>query len=247
MSRIPQIPEPVPFEFHGRTDYTTVYKAVDFPLDRFAIIKQNPVNRDRITEANKLIYALQKQINELRQTVIALAVEIDENVEKKVEINVEIGNEKKPVEATLLKDVYTFTLSGIEFGEATEVSVTAKVDEETWLVSSDVIECEEGGEVEIKATAQKEEGHIIIKKKEGESYKLTVKVGEGEPEDITETKTKTMTPASGDVIVFALDKPGYSLTIEPTSATADVEVTFTATIAEDETITEPATKTITVQ
>ena len=256
MSRIPQIPEPVPFEFHGRTDYTTVYKAVDFPLDHFAIFKQNPVNRDRMTEANKLLYSLQKQINDLRQTVIALAVEMDENVEKKVQIRVEMGNEVKEIEASLLKDTYTFTIPAVSFGEESEISITAKVDDEMFLVSSDEVSCAEGADVEIKATAQKEEGHIVIKKSEepAPSFTLTgklLKAGAQEETDITFTITDLTATATvdalgdGDKITLTLSS-GYAFDPEPEApAVGATDLSFTVKV--DETVTEETVKELTVQ
>ena len=262
MSRIPQIPEPVPFEFHRGKDktYTTVYQAVDFPLDHFAIFKQNPVNRDRITEANKMIYSLQKQINELRETVIGLALEMDNNVEKKVQIRIEMGNEVKEVEGSLLKDTYTFTVPAVAFGDANEVSITAKVggeEEESdvmYLVSSEELSCAEGADVEVKATAQKEEGTITIKKSEEpaptEDLTFTIKIGDAEATEMSTqdhlTFSATFDAQSADtVITLTASKAGYKLVgslPEITTESTSVEITVEA----DETATEVISETITV-
>lgn len=260
MSRIPQIPEPVPFQFHGRTDYTTVYKAVDFPLDRFAILKQNPVNRDRITEANKLIYALQKQVNELRATVTALAVEMDENVEKKVKVSLKIGNEAKDIEASLLKDEYTFTIPAVSFGEEDSITATAEIDATHYIVVEGELECAEGADLEVKGTSQEiKEGDeppaITIKKStEPTTFTLTGKLQRSGQEDVNIeftiedlTARATFEQSSleaNDVIALTLSK-GYKFPENmPAVTTASTELEITVT--KDESQTEDSTAEITV-
>lgn len=181
-SEIPQIPQPVPFTFHRGKDktYTTVYQAVDFPLDHFAIFKQNPVNRDRITEANKMLYSLQKQINQLREALIAVAMTVDTEVEKKVDVEVTLGEgaEPKSVKATLLDETYTVEIEGVTFGEATTIEgcfirlpkPAAEGEEDTTAAASEEeeeemyievtvdpenpITCEEGGKVTVSGKAK---------------------------------------------------------------------------------------------
>ena len=217
-------------------------------------MKQNPVNRDRIAEANKLIYSLQKQVNQLRDALTALAVEVDENVEKKVQIRVEIGNEVKEVEATLLKDEYTFTVSGVTFGEADSVSVVAKVDDETFISAEGEFECAEGGDVEIKGKAQKTEASITIKKsaepEPTDKLTVSIKIGDAEAVDMTTTDNLTFTHTfeaqeADTVIVLTPSKAGFKLSGETpavTTASTEISVTF----VEDETITEVTPINITV-
>lgn len=258
-SEIPQIPQPVPFQFHGRTDYTTVYKAIDFPLDHFAIFKQNPVNRDRITEANKMLYSLQKQINELREALIALAITVDENVEKKVKLTVKIGNEAKEVEGTLLKDEYTFKITGVEFGDQESITATAQIDESTYIEVEDEYECGEGKDVEVKGKAKEvKEGKppvITIKKsaepgpEPTEDLTFTIKIGDAEATEMTTSDHLTFSATfdaqqADTVIVLTASKAGYKLvgtlptiTTESTSVEITVEANESATEAISESIT----------
>lgn len=255
-SEIPQIPQPVPFQFHGRTDYTTVYKAIDFPLDHFAIFKQNPINRDRITEANKMLYSLQKQINELREALIALAITVDENVEKKVTISVKIGNEAKEVEATLLKDEYTFTISGVEFGDEESITATAKIDESSYIEVEGELSCAEGGDVEVKGKAKEvkegEEAPVITIKKSTEPSTFTLtgkllKSGAQEETDITFTITDMTATATvealadGDKITLTLSS-GFAFDPEPVApAVGTTDLSFTV-IADETVKTETVTE-----
>ena len=260
-SEIPQIPQPVPFQFHGRTDYTTVYKAIDFPLDHFAIFKQNPVNRDRITEANKMLYSLQKQINELREALIALAITVDENVEKKVTLSLKIGNEAKDIEGTLLKDEYTFTISGIEFGEQESITATAQIDESNYIEVEDEYECAEGADVKVKGKAKEvkegEEPPVITIKKSTEpepepteDLTFTIKIGDAEATEMTTSDHLTFSATfdaqqADTVIVLTASKAGFKLVgtlPEITTQSTSVDITVEA----DETATEAISKSITV-
>lgn len=241
-SEIPQIPQPVPFTFHRGKDktYTTVYQAVDFPLDHFAIFKQNPVNRDRITEANKMLYSLQKQINELREALIALAITVDENVEKKVTLSVKIGNEAKDIEGTLLKDEYKFTITGVEFGDQESITATAQIDESNYIEVESEYECVEGANVEVKGKAKEV--------KEGEPPVITIKKSTGPTENSIEvtgtSATKTFTSDdTGKIFVFKSGETYYTatkmqpaggeeVTIEGTTFTVDEGKEYTFTVEE---------------
>lgn len=253
---IPQIPQPVPFTFHRGKDktYTTVYQAVDFPLDHFAIFKQNPVNRDRITEANKMLYSLQKQINELREALIALAITVDENVEKKVTLSLKIGNEAKDIEGTLLKDEYTFTISGVEFGEQESITATAQIDESNYIEVEGEYKCAEGADVKVKGKAKEVKGDVeppvITIKKSTEDLKFTIKIGDAKATEMTTTDnltfSATFTAQSADtVITLTASKAGYKLVgTVPTLTTQSTSVDIT--VEADETATEPITIPITV-
>lgn len=217
-SDIPKIPQPVPFQFHGRTDYTTVYKAIDFPLDHFAIFKQNPVNRDRITEANKMLYSLQKQINQLREALIALAMTIDTEVEKKIDVEVTLGEgaEPKSVKATLLDETYTVEIEGVTFGEATTIegcfiklpkpAAEGEGEEDTTVAAS-----EEGEEMYIEVTVDPENP---ITCKEGGKVSVSgkaksVKKGETIPKF---TITKSAGPEPGPTDENIIEVTGTSAT-----------------------------------
>lgn len=258
-TEIPQIPQPVPFQFHGRTDYTTVYKAIDFPLDHFAILKQNPVNRDRVTEANKMLYSLQKQVNDLREALIALAITVDENVEKKVTLSLKIGNETKDIEGKLLKDTYTFTITGVEFGEQESITATVQLDESNYIEVEGELECAEGGDVEVKGKAKEvkegEEAPVITIKKSTEPSTFTLKgtllkAGEQEATDITFTISEMTATATvdalkaGDKITLTLSA-GYAFDPEPVAPAVDVtDLSFT--VKADETVTEKTVKELEV-
>jgi len=260
-SEIPKIPQPVPFQFHGRTDYTTVYKAIDFPLDHFAIFKQNPVNRDRITEANKMLYSLQKQINELREALIALAITVDENVEKKVTLSLKIGNEAKDIEGTLLKDEYTFTISGVEFGEQESITATAQIDESNYIEVEGEYECGEGKDVEVKGKAKEvkegEEPPVITIKKSAEpgpepteDLKFTIKIGDAEATEMSTSDHLTFhadfeAQEADTVITLTASKAGYKLVgTLPTITTQSTSIDIT--VEADETATEAISESITV-
>lgn len=254
-TEIPQIPQPVPFQFHGRTDYTTVYKAIDFPLDHFAILKQNPVNRDRVTEANKMLYSLQKQVNDLREALIALAITVDENVEKKVTLSLKIGNETKDIEGKLLKDTYTFTISGVEFGEQKSITATVQLDESNYIEVEGELECAEGGDVEVKGKAKEvkegEEAPVITIKKSTEDLKFTIKIGDAEGTEMTTTDNLTFSAefdaqTANTVITLTASKAGYKLVgTLPTITTESTSVEIT--VKADETATEAISESITVQ
>lgn len=268
-SEIPQIPQPVPFTFRKSKDktYTTVYQAVDFPLDHFAVLKQNPVNRDRVTEANKILYSLQKQINQLREALIDMAVTIDSEVEKKVKIGkVTVGNEELgEVDATLLDGVYTFTIPKVEFGSNTSIDVVAVLDEtaekKVYLVKDGETNpsCAEGAvDVEIKGVAGEAgtEGKITIDKAEEPStYTLTgklLKSGEQDPTDITITITDMTAKAtfesalaSGDKITLTLSA-GYAIDDTQTQDPTAGEDEWTITVKDDETSTSESTREYTI-
>lgn len=231
-TEIPQIPQPVPFQFHGRTDYTTVYKAIDFPLDHFAILKQNPVNRDRVTEANKMLYSLQKQINQLREALIALAMTVDTEVEKKIDVEVTLGEgaEPKSVKATLLDETYTVEIEGVTFGEAEKIegcfiklpkpaaegeedtTVTASEEEEMYIevtTPAEEITCEEGGKVTVSGKAKS-----VTDKKDIPKF----------------TITKSAAPEPTDKLSASIEVNGTKDDMTPDSAD-DHKFTFTFTTA----------------
>lgn len=248
-SEIPQIPQPVPFTFHRGKDktYTTVYQAVDFPLDHFAIFKQNPVNRDRITEANKMLYSLQKQINQLREALIALAMTVDTEVEKKVDVEVTLGEgaEPKSVKATLLDETYTVEIEGVTFGEADKIEgcfikltkpaaegeedTTAASEEEEIYIEVTVdpenpITCEEGGSVSVSGKAKS------VKKVE-EIPKFTI--------------TKSAGPEPTDKLTASIDVNGTKADMTPDSANDHkFTFTFTSAVADTDTINITTSKAV---
>ncbi len=262
-SDIPQIPQPVPFTFHRGKDktYTTVYQAVDFPLDHFAIFKQNPVNRDRITEANKMLYSLQKQINELREALIALAITVDENVEKKVTLSLKIGNEAKDIEGTLLKDEYTFTITGVEFGNQESITATAQIDESNYIEVEGELSCAEGDDVEVKGKAKEvkegEEPPVITIKKSTEpgpepteDLTFTIKIGDAEATEMSTEDHLTFhaefeAQQADTVIILTASKAGYKLVGSlPSVSTQTTSIDIT--VEADETATDAISETITV-
>jgi hypothetical protein len=253
-SEIPQIPQPVPFTFHRGKDktYTTVYQAVDFPLDHFAIFKQNPVNRDRITEANKMLYSLQKQINQLREALIALAMTVDTEVEKKVDVEVTLGEgaEPKSVKATLLDETYTVEIEGVTFGEATTIegcfirlpkpaaegegeedttaaAAASEEEEEEMYIEVTVdpenpITCEEGGKVTVSGKAKS-----VTDKKNIPKFTITKSEKPG-PEPPEPTDDLKFTIKIGDAEATEMtttDNLTFSATFEEQTAGTEIKLT----------------------